>query len=42
MKRKVVVFSACLELMVVAASGQTVKDVHSVLEASLKAMGAPI
>src|SRR5258708_11331305 len=39
MKRKVVVFSAFLVLIVGAASAQTVKDVRSVLEASLKAMG---
>jgi glyoxylase-like metal-dependent hydrolase (beta-lactamase superfamily II) len=39
MKRKVAVFSAFLSLMIGIASAQTVKDVHSVLEASLKAMG---
>src|SRR5258708_28164722 len=39
MKRKVVVFSAFLVLIVGSASAQTVKDVRSVLEASLKAMG---
>jgi len=39
MKRKVVVFSAFLGLMGGAASAQNVKDVRSVLEASLKAMG---
>src|SRR5579859_6562777 len=39
MKRKAVVFSAFLSLMAGAAPAQTVKDVRSVLEASLKAMG---
>ena len=39
MKRKVAVFSTFLGLMVGTASAQTVKDVRSVLEASLKAMG---
>src|SRR5712692_2732373 len=39
MKRKVAVFSAFLGLMAGTASAQTVKDVRSVLEASLKAMG---
>ena len=39
MKRKVGVFSAFLGLTVGIASAQTVKDVRSVLEASLKAMG---
>src|SRR6266851_7272862 len=39
MKRKVAVFSAFLGLMVGTTSAQTVKDVRSVLKASLKAMG---
>ncbi len=44
MKRKVTVFSACLGLAFLGAttgpaSAQPVKDVRSVLEASLKAMG---
>src|ERR1700687_4206021 len=39
MKRKVAVFSAVLGLMAGTASAQAVKDVRSVLEASLKAMG---
>ena len=39
MKRKVAVFAAFLGLMAGTASAQTVKDVRSVLEASLKAMG---
>jgi len=39
MKRKAAVFSAFLSLMVGTTSAQTVKDVRSVLEASLKAMG---
>jgi L-ascorbate metabolism protein UlaG (beta-lactamase superfamily) len=39
MKRKAAVFSAFLGLMAGAASAQTVKDVRSVLEASLQAMG---
>src|SRR6202165_3099320 len=39
MKRKAAVFSAFLGLMVGTASAQTVKDVRSALEASLKAMG---
>ncbi len=39
MKRKVAVLSALLGLMAGTASAQTVKDVRSVLEASLKAMG---
>src|SRR6266436_3537345 len=39
MKRKAAVFSAFLSLMAGTASAQTVKDVRSVLEASLKAMG---
>jgi glyoxylase-like metal-dependent hydrolase (beta-lactamase superfamily II) len=39
MKRKAAAFSAFLGLMIGSASAQTVKDVRSVLEASLKAMG---
>src|SRR6202166_2894071 len=39
MKRKVAFFSAFLGLTTGTASAQTVKDVRSVLEASLKAMG---
>ena len=39
MKRHVAVLSAFLGLMAGTASAQTVKDVRSVLEASLKAMG---
>src|SRR6202162_4385389 len=39
MNRKVAVFSAFLGLMAGTASAQAVKDVRSVLEASLKAMG---
>ena len=39
MKRKIALFSAFLGLMAGPASAQTVKDVRSVLEASLKAMG---
>src|ERR1700687_4569808 len=39
MKRKAAAFSALLGLMAGNASAQTVKDVRSVLEASLKAMG---
>ena len=39
MKRKLALFSAFLGLMAGTASAQTVKDVRSVLEASLKAMG---
>jgi hypothetical protein len=39
MKRKVAVFAAFLSLTAGTASAQTVKDVRSVLEASLKAMG---
>src|ERR1700728_2937177 len=39
MKRKVAAFSVLVGLMIGTASAQTVKDVHSVLEASLKAMG---
>jgi len=39
MKRKAAVFSAFLGLMVGTALAQTVKDVHSVLEGSLRAMG---
>src|ERR1700736_2456191 len=39
MKRKAAAFSAFLGLMAGSASAHTVKDVRSVLEASLKAMG---
>src|SRR5580693_10400673 len=39
MQRKVALFSALLGLMGGTAPAQAVKDVHSVLEASLKAMG---
>ncbi len=39
MKRKVAIFSTFLGIIVGPASAQTVKDVRSVLEASLKAMG---
>src|SRR5712691_9900094 len=39
MKREVVVLSAFLGLLVASASAQTIKDVRTVLEASLKAMG---
>ncbi len=39
MKRKAAVFSAFLGLMVGTTSAQTVKDVRSVLDASLKALG---
>jgi L-ascorbate metabolism protein UlaG (beta-lactamase superfamily) len=39
MKQKVATFSAFLSLMAGAAPAQTVKDVRSVLETSLKAMG---
>src|ERR1700677_1218281 len=39
MKRKVAALSVLAGLMIGTASAQTVKDVHSVLEASLKAMG---
>jgi len=39
MKRKAAVFTVFLGLMAGVASAQTVKDVRSVLEASLKAMG---
>src|SRR6202789_2558850 len=39
MKRKVAAFSVLAGLMIGTASAQTVKDVRSVLEASLKAMG---
>jgi len=39
MKRKIAVLTAFLGLLAGAASAQTVKDVHAVLEASLKAMG---
>src|ERR1700687_4615024 len=39
MKRKAAAFSALLGLMAGNASAQTVKDVRSVWEASLKAMG---
>jgi L-ascorbate metabolism protein UlaG (beta-lactamase superfamily) len=39
MKRKAAVFSALLGLITGTASAQAVKDVRSVLEASLKAMG---
>src|SRR5579864_3679178 len=39
MKRNVAIFSAVLALMAGTASAQAVKDVRSVLETSLKAMG---
>ena len=39
MTRKVAIFLAFLDLIIGTASAQTVKDVRSVLEASLKAMG---
>ena len=39
MQRRVAAFSACLGLIAGIASAQTVKDVRSVLDASLKAMG---
>ena len=39
MKRKVTVFTAFLGLLLGTASAQTVNDVRSILEASLKAMG---
>src|SRR6202790_569167 len=39
MTRKVAVFAAFLGLIIGTASAQTVEDVRSVLEASLKAMG---
>src|SRR6204780_4073458 len=39
MKRKVAALSVLAGLMTGTASAQTVKDVHPVLEASLKAMG---
>jgi len=39
MKRNVAIFSAVLVLTVGTASAQAIKDVRSVLEASLKAMG---
>ena len=39
MKRKFAVLTAFLGLTAGTASAQTVKDVRSVLEASLKAMG---
>ncbi len=39
MKREIAVLAAFLGLMAATAPAQTVKDVHSVLEASLQAMG---